>query len=110
TLLCFARGPRVRPRDAVAPDTEDGGDGGGDAMNATCECGMTLEAPARRTGCQECGTVGCRSCSIEVDTITYCRWCATSVAPRRAACGGDRSWSTRDAGFDSSCRPSRPPS
>src|SRR6266480_317136 len=34
-------------------------------MNATCECGMTLEGPARRTGCQECGTVGCRSCSIE---------------------------------------------
>ena len=54
-------------------------------MNATCECGMTLEGPARRTGCQECGTVGCRSCSIEVETMTYCRWCATSVAPPRAA-------------------------
>src|SRR5256885_10913240 len=65
--------------------TRNGRDAGGDAMNATCECGMTLEGPARRTGCQECGTVGCRSCSIEVETITYCRWCATSVAPRRAA-------------------------
>jgi len=54
-------------------------------MNATCECGMTLEAPSRRTGCQECGTAGCRSCSIEMETITYCRWCATSVAQSHTA-------------------------
>src|SRR5437899_2912669 len=40
-------------------------------MNATCECGMTLEPPSRRTGCQECGTVGCRSCTIEMGTGTY---------------------------------------
>ena len=53
-------------------------------MNATCECGMTLEPPSRRTGCQECGTAGCRSCTIEVVAVTYCRWCATSVAQTHA--------------------------
>ncbi len=54
-------------------------------MNAMCECGMTLEPPSRRTGCQECGTAGCRSCTIEMGTVTYCRWCATSVAQSHAA-------------------------
>ena len=54
-------------------------------MNATCECVMTLEPPSRRTGCHECGTAGCRSCTIEVGTVTYCRWCATSVAQSHAA-------------------------
>jgi hypothetical protein len=50
-------------------------------MARTCECGMTLENPARRTGCRECGAPGCRSCAIEVDATIYCRWCATSLAP-----------------------------
>ena len=49
-------------------------------MHGTCECGMTLEQPSSRTGCQECGTPGCRSCSIEMEATHYCRWCATSLA------------------------------
>jgi hypothetical protein len=49
-------------------------------MPTTCECGMTLELPSSRTGCSECGTAGCRSCSIEMEATHYCRWCATSVA------------------------------
>jgi len=55
-------------------------DPGGDAMQGTCECGMTLERPSSRTGCALCGTIGCRSCSIEVEATHYCRWCATSLA------------------------------
>jgi hypothetical protein len=43
---------------------------------ASCECGMTLEDPAQRTGCRECGAAGCRSCIIIVDAVPYCRWCA----------------------------------
>ncbi len=46
----------------------------------TCQCGMTLDHAAGRTGCAECEAPGCRSCSIQVDSITYCRWCATSLA------------------------------
>jgi hypothetical protein len=49
-------------------------------MDAMCECGMTLESRTATTACQECGTAGCRSCSIEVRANTYCRWCATSLA------------------------------
>jgi hypothetical protein len=48
-------------------------------MNVACACGMTPEQPSQRTGCQECGTAVCRSCSIELETTTYCRWCAPSV-------------------------------
>lgn len=53
-------------------------------MHGSCECGMPLESPARRRGCQECGTAGCQSCVIEVAHRTYCRWCATLVADRPA--------------------------
>ena len=45
-------------------------------MPTTCECGMTLENQAQRAGCRECGTAGCRSCALVVDTVQYCRWCA----------------------------------
>ena len=44
----------------------------------TCECETTLEHAAG-TACQECGTACCRSCALEIDTQTYCRWCATSL-------------------------------
>jgi len=54
-------------------------------MTATCECGMALEPPSRRTGCQECGAAGCLSCSVRTEAVTYCRWCASSVALSRAA-------------------------
>lgn len=54
-------------------------------MHGTCECGMTLEHPAQRTGCRECGTAGCRSCSIEMEAVRYCRWCATTLALARPA-------------------------
>lgn len=46
----------------------------------TCECGMTHDHPSGQIGCQECGMRCCRSCALEIDTKTYCRWCATSLA------------------------------
>jgi hypothetical protein len=51
-------------------------------MTATCRGGMVLEGPEGPTGGHECGTPGCRSCAIEIETTHYCRWCA--IAPRRA--------------------------
>lgn len=50
-------------------------------MNTACECGMTLERSSSRIGCQECGTIRCKSCLIKVAANTFCRWCATSLAP-----------------------------
>ena len=55
-------------------------------MRTTCECGMMLEQPTTRlTPCHECGTVRCRSCAIALDAVTYCRWCAISLAPSPGA-------------------------
>jgi hypothetical protein len=54
-------------------------------MNPNCQCGMTLEQPTAKTGCPECGTPICRSCGVELETTTYCRWCATSLGVSQAA-------------------------
>ena len=48
-------------------------------MTNTCECETTLDRAASAAPCQECGTACCRSCALEVETETYCRWCATSL-------------------------------
>jgi hypothetical protein len=48
-------------------------------MRRTCEC-ESLDPGAPATLCQECGTACCRSCALQIDTCTYCRWCATSLA------------------------------
>jgi hypothetical protein len=50
-----------------------------------CDCGMTVEQPAGRTHCHECGTATCRSCSVEFDATTFCRWCALTTALARPA-------------------------
>jgi len=54
-------------------------------MSMTCECGVTLEQPGRTARCQECDVAACASCLIDVDTVTYCRWCATVLARHRVA-------------------------
>jgi hypothetical protein len=46
---------------------------------------MTLEPTGRRAGCAECGTPVCPSCRLELESTTYCRWCATTHAPPRLA-------------------------
>lgn len=46
-----------------------------------CEC-ASLHVEARRgTVCRECDVPCCPSCAIEIDTDTYCRWCAFGLAP-----------------------------
>lgn len=45
----------------------------------TCECGLLHDRPAPET-CHECGTSCCRSCAVEIEAKTYCRWCATLVS------------------------------
>lgn len=48
-------------------------------MLRACEC-ESLDCGASVALCQECGTTCCRSCALEVETRTYCRWCAPSLA------------------------------
>ncbi|MEK7446321.1 MAG: hypothetical protein AABZ70_15835 [candidate division NC10 bacterium] len=51
---------------------------------AHCECG-TLQGSSARTDCQECGTSCCRTFAVEVDSTTYCRWCAIRLMPAATA-------------------------
>jgi hypothetical protein len=46
---------------------------------------MTIEPPAGRATCHECGNATCRSCAVEFDATTYCRWCAFTNGLARPA-------------------------
>jgi hypothetical protein len=48
---------------------------------STCECGLLHPEPRRAQGCRECHAPCCPSCAIEIDSDTYCRWCALAMAP-----------------------------
>jgi hypothetical protein len=48
---------------------------------STCECGLLHPEARRAQGCRECHTPCCPSCAIEIDSDTYCRWCALAMAP-----------------------------
>jgi hypothetical protein len=47
---------------------------------SNCECGMTVDQPAGRPRCHECGTATCRSCAVAFDATPYCRWYALTSA------------------------------
>jgi hypothetical protein len=48
---------------------------------STCECGPLHTESRQALGCRECGASCCPSCAVEIDTDTYCRWCAIALAP-----------------------------
>ena len=50
-------------------------------MRGACECGMTFEQRPGPASCTECGARGCSSCALKIEANTYCRWCATLLAP-----------------------------
>lgn len=50
-------------------------------MQTTCECALLHAGGRRGTGCRECEAPCCPSCAIEIDSHTYCRWCALGLAP-----------------------------
>jgi hypothetical protein len=54
-------------------------------MAPTCECSLLHAEPSRIRGCRECGTGCCPSCSHEIDSHTYCRWCALALRPALTA-------------------------
>lgn len=47
---------------------------------SNCECGMSIERPAGRIRCHECGTATCRSGAVEFDATPHRRWCALTSA------------------------------
>jgi len=48
---------------------------------STCECGLLHPEPRRAQGCRECHAPCCPRSAIEMDSDTYCRWCALAMAP-----------------------------
>jgi len=50
-------------------------------MTPTCECALLHNDPAVLRGCLECGTACCPSCAVEIESDTYCRWCAIALTP-----------------------------
>jgi hypothetical protein len=52
-------------------------------MNGTCSC--EVDETHRLTTCQECGTVCCRGCALEVGSTVYCAWCAIALPRAQAA-------------------------
>ena len=54
-------------------------------MATTCECGVALEQAGPTARCQECDVAACPGCVVNVETDTYCRWCATVLARHRVA-------------------------
>jgi len=55
-------------------------------MRAHCECAtLHTDFPSAVRDCRECGAACCRSCAVEVDSHTYCRWCAMALTPAVAA-------------------------
>ena len=48
---------------------------------STCECGLLHPEARRAQGCRECNVPCCPSCAIEIDSDTFCRWCALAMAP-----------------------------
>jgi hypothetical protein len=47
----------------------------------TCECGLLHATRMTTAECLECGMGCCRSCGLEIDGETYCRWCAVALQP-----------------------------
>jgi len=48
-------------------------------MTPLCECAALHPQALRR--CNDCDAVCCPSCAIEIESITYCRWCAFALTP-----------------------------
>jgi hypothetical protein len=50
-------------------------------MTPICECAMLHADRSALRSCQECESACCRSCAVEIESQTYCRWCAMSLTP-----------------------------
>jgi len=44
-----------------------------------CPCGHPVARRAERFGCLECGGACCTACAITLESVAYCRYCATTL-------------------------------
>ena len=52
---------------------------GADPVGARCRCGLRLPDGAQRFGCLECGAACCAACAVTLESVAYCRFCATTL-------------------------------
>ena len=59
--------------------------GAENAMTTPCACGTPAREPL---ACQECGGACCAACAVSLESVPYCRSCASALlessAPRGA--------------------------
>ena len=48
-------------------------------MEARCGCGRQVQYTFHQLACIDCGTACCPSCSVGLESVTYCRRCAGSL-------------------------------
>jgi hypothetical protein len=46
---------------------------------ATCGCSNDVDRALYDLGCIDCGTPCCPSCAVPLESVTYCRSCASSL-------------------------------
>jgi hypothetical protein len=49
------------------------------AMGPRCGCGREIQHDFHRLACIDCGASCCPSCSVGLESVTYCRRCAGSL-------------------------------
>jgi hypothetical protein len=58
-------------------------------VRVRCRCGVTVADGAQRFGCLECGAPCCAACAITLESVAYCRFCASTLLGTTASPAGD---------------------
>jgi hypothetical protein len=48
-------------------------------IDERCGCGLVLVSSAQRFGCLDCGLACCAACAVTLESVAYCRGCATRL-------------------------------
>ncbi|PYN91150.1 MAG: hypothetical protein DMD91_34785 [Candidatus Rokuibacteriota bacterium] len=50
-----------------------------DEITERCHCGRNVAPASHRFGCLECGAGCCAACAITLESVAYCRDCASTL-------------------------------
>jgi hypothetical protein len=48
-------------------------------IDERCGCGLAPPPSAQRFGCLDCGLPCCAACAVTLESVAYCRGCATEL-------------------------------
>lgn len=89
TALTFAAWPVVRRCTQMLLDLGRRRDGG-EALTLRCRCGLDVRHAFQHFGCLQCGTACCAACVITLESVAYCRLCASALLEATASRPGER--------------------